>query len=206
MLALKKAQIEQTIHEEIARLRTVESRLRHINDDGEMKDFDVVVKSIPARSYFSLRETLANIYDSLSIIHEMSRLLPAQVKEKDLGHFTVVLHDESFDIENTNVEMGFLLNRPSQKQLKLPSGREMKVRELAAIPTAVTAVRLGAFINNHLTYGALGTWVESNGYHFDGPPREVFIVPPTPGREEDAVVEVQFPVRPQLEADLALIP
>ncbi len=93
MLALKKAQIEQNIHEEIARLRTVESRLRHITDDGEMKDFDVVVKSIPAQPYMSWRETLANVYEGLNICHEMYRLLPAHVKEKYLGQFTSVLHD-----------------------------------------------------------------------------------------------------------------
>ena len=124
-----------------------------------------------------------------------------------MGQFTVVLHDESFDIEDADVELGFQLNRSSKKRITLSSGREMKVGELPAIPTAVTAVRLGldSGINNHLPYGALGTWVESNGYRFDGPPREVLIVPPRPGREEEAVAEIQFPVTRQSEADLALI-
>ncbi|MCG8349964.1 MAG: GyrI-like domain-containing protein [Chloroflexales bacterium] len=122
-----------------------------------------------------------------------------------MGHFTAILHDDSFDIEDTDVELGFLLDQASEKRITLPSSREMKVRQLPATPTAVTAIRLGIYINNHLTYGAIGAWIESNGYCFAGPPREVFIVLPSPGREDEAVVEVQFPVVKQSEAKLALI-
>lgn len=70
----------------------------------------------------------------------------------------------------------------------------MQVRELEAVKTAVTAIRLGVYENSHISYAALGSWVEDNGYRFSGAPREVFIVLPIPGREDEAIVEIQFPV------------
>ena len=70
----------------------------------------------------------------------------------------------------------------------------MKVRELPAVSTAVTAMRFGGPENGHLSYSAIGTWAENHQYRLTGPGREVFIVPPEPGHKGEMVVEVQFPV------------
>ena len=75
MLALKKAQIEQTLQEEAARLRTIEARLRQIEHDGEFRQDDVVVKSIPAQNYFKMRRVLPNFYDICPLVREVSTRL-----------------------------------------------------------------------------------------------------------------------------------
>src|SRR4026207_1473597 len=46
MLALKKAQVEQTVQEEMARLRQIEARLQLI-DTSDTPTFDIVLKSVP---------------------------------------------------------------------------------------------------------------------------------------------------------------
>ena len=44
-------------------------------------------------------------------------------------------------------------------------------------------------------FGALGLWMEANGYAIAGPSREVFLeLPFSRPDQEDSVVEIQFPV------------
>ncbi len=194
MFTLKRAQVEQQVQEEIARLRTIESRLRHIDAEGDMQEMDVVVKSIPAQRFLSLRKTCADVFDALPLVAEMHRLLPEKVGAKAIGHMIVIMHGDSFAVENVDVEIGFPYLRQEEITVPLTSGATMAVRELEPMETAATSMRLGVFENGCLSYGAIGTWVEANGYQFNGPAREVFLQPPLPGRDDETVVEIQFPV------------
>ena len=44
------------------------------------------------------------------------------------------------------------------------------------------------------SYGAVGLWVEENGYRITGPVREVLIRPPRTNDLNEMVTELQFPV------------
>ena len=71
----------------------------------------------------------------------------------------------------------------------------MAMTELPAVETLATVVRRGPKYRGHLAFGALGIWMEANGFQIAGPSREVFLqLPNDPSGGEDAVVEVQFPV------------
>jgi DNA-binding transcriptional MerR regulator len=61
MLALRKAQIEQSVQEEMARLRVVEARLEQIDEHGQVQEPDVVLKSVPEQQFLSLREVLPDM-------------------------------------------------------------------------------------------------------------------------------------------------
>ncbi|MBI1878797.1 MAG: MerR family transcriptional regulator [Chloroflexi bacterium] len=121
MLTLKKAQIEQTLHEEVVRLRHIEARLQQI-DATHQPAFDIVIKNVSAQQYLSVREVLPN------------------------------------------------------------------------------PVRVGGFENNCQSYGAIGLWVEDNGYRIAGPGREVLIQPPRTDNLDEMVTEIQFPVEPAGDA------
>ncbi len=47
-------QIEQTLHDELERVRSIEARLGQIEEQGEIFD-NVVLKAIPARTFLSMR-------------------------------------------------------------------------------------------------------------------------------------------------------
>lgn len=196
MLALKKAQIEQTIETESTRLRAVESRLQQLERKGEFKNDDVVLKSLPAQPFLSLRRNFNNLEETLLIISEMNLAVSKQVKVKYLGRFAAVIHSELYEDSNWDLEFGFLLNQDLDITLSLSNGSLMSVKELPPVKTAATAVRLGGPENGHLSYSAIGTWAETNQYKLVGRGREVFIVPPKPGYESEMVVEIQFPVEP----------
>ena len=194
MLTLKKAQIEQTIQTEAARLRAVETRLEQLDRQGQLKDEDVVLKSLPSRPFLAQRHRCKGLADGLVVISEMSRIVPRYVKPKSLGRFMAVVHSELYEENDWDLEFGFVLNHELDVTVPLSKGTSMTVRELPSVDKALTAVRFGGPEKGIHAYSAIGTWAEINQYKLIGPGREVFIVPPKPGHESEMVVEIQFPV------------
>ncbi|MEM1309272.1 MAG: MerR family transcriptional regulator [Cyanobacteria bacterium P01_H01_bin.153] len=195
MLSLRKAQIEQTLQLEAARLRFVESRLQQLEREGDFQDDDVVLKSLPAHSFLSLRHHFQDLEQTFAVINQMNVAVTKQVGAKSLKQFAAVVHGELYEERNWDLEFGFYLNQSIDLTVPLPNGMVMSVRELELVEMAVTAVRYGGPENGHLSYSAIGTWAEKHQYELVGPGREVFIVPPKPGHEDEMVVEIQFPVK-----------
>lgn len=193
MLSLKKAQVEQSLHEEAIRLRTIEARLQQI-EAPDQAAFDVVLKSVPAQSYLSLREVLPNANAALAIMQELLTELPAQVNSNALGYFTTVIHSETLESDRLDIELGAVLTGKAKQTVTLSSNRELNLHSLPAAPMMASVMRLGGFENSCLSYGAIGLWVEDNGYYIVGPGREVLIQPPRSDHLDEMVTEIQFPV------------
>jgi DNA-binding transcriptional MerR regulator len=193
MLKLKKAQVEQTVQEEMARLRQIEARLQLI-DTADAPTFDIVLKSVPSQQYLSVREILPSPEAALGIMSELVRLLPAQLAEGALGHFTTVVHSETLETDRLDIELGAILTTAKMRPITLPGDRLLKVNTLPAIERMATVMRVGGFENNCRSYGTIGQWVAENGYTIAGPGREVLIKPPRIGHIDEMVTEIQFPV------------
>lgn len=194
MLMLKKAEIEQSLHEEGARLRHIESRLQQIEEQGSLADYDVVIKSAPARPFLSVRATFPQLADAIAVVQEVARIVPAQLAQPAHEPMIVVAHSD-FEEENLDLEIGFSLTHEIKKRIALSGRLEMALHELPAVAAVATLARTGPAYQSHLATGALGIWVEANGYRIAGPCREVFLEVPfqQPG-QENAVVEIQFPI------------
>jgi effector-binding domain-containing protein len=81
-------------------------------------------------------------------------------------------------------------------EVRIADGGIMHSGELPAVAAMATIVRSGPGYASHAAFGAIGGWMEPNGYAVDGPCREVFLEPVTgPQALADALVEIQFPVR-----------
>jgi DNA-binding transcriptional MerR regulator len=195
MLTLRKSQIEQTVNEEKARLRHIEARLQQI-DASDQSAFDIVLKSVPDQRYLSVREILPGANEALSIMREMVQALPSRISEHVLGHFTTVVHSETLESDRLDIELGAIISGTDDVAVTLPSDRLMKMHTLPAVTSMATVVRVGGFDQNCKSYGAIGVWVEENGYSINGPGREVLIQPPRTDRIEDMITEIQFPVAP----------
>src|SRR5262245_15393079 len=57
MLAMKRAQVEQSLRAEETRLRHIESRIAQIDRQGRIEGYDVVTKSVAATPFLSLRRS-----------------------------------------------------------------------------------------------------------------------------------------------------
>jgi DNA-binding transcriptional MerR regulator len=193
MLTLKKAQVEQSVNAELARLRYLEARLQQINPLSQSA-FDIVLKNVPAQRYLSLREVLPDADAALGIMREMIQTLPAQIGKETLGYFTTVVHSETLESDRLDIELGAVFSGADDASIRLPSERLLKVHTLPAVATMAAVVRVGGFEQSCQSYGAIGLWVEENGYRISGPGREVLIKPPGPEHLDEMVTEIQFPV------------
>lgn len=193
MLMLKKAELERTLSEEAARLRHIESRLLQIDEQGGLKDYDIIVKSVAAQPYLSMRRTFADMTEVVSALRDIVGAVRRRVSHNLRGDLTVIAYSD-FDDENLDIEIGFVLKDEPARAIKMP-GIELTMNELPAVATLATLVRAGPTHQSHIAFGALGLWMEANEYRIDGPSREVFLELPfqRPG-QEDSVMEIQFPV------------
>ena len=196
MLTMKKAHIEQLVQEELARIQNIEDRIRQIDSEGGLSDFEVTIRSIPEHQILSARETVPTLPDGLKMLHEINHLLPMRAGRELLGSLAVIIHSDSWSVEEIDVEVGFYVEHPIMDAMQLANGKELTLRTLPAVDMMASVVRVGLFANNLGCYGSLANWIEGNDYQIAGIGREVFIEPFKPGHENEAVVEVQLPVQP----------
>lgn len=190
MLALKKAELEQSLADEAARLRHVESRLAQIEQQGSLGDYDVILKSAPATLFLSLRATYPTFDDVVAAIGEIVQAVRVQVASQAREHIVVVAHSD-FEDQDLDLEIGVTLTRQVNRPVRLGARGELSMTELPAAAEVATIVRSGPLYQSHLAFGKLGVWMEANGYRIAGPCREVFLDMTV---REDPTMEIQFPV------------
>lgn len=195
MLKLKKAQIEQSISEEMQKVRSIEERLWEIETEGVLRDDNVVLKSIPEQDFLSIRQIVPTTKDGFQMMYQIHNLLPHVSDNQLIGQFGLIFHSDGFSTKNVDVEMGFLLEQPFLDTFTLLDGRKLTIRKIPSVPKMATLARVGIFNDSVGHYGALGTWIEAHSYEINGNNREVFIKPFIPNKESEAVLEIQIPVR-----------
>jgi DNA-binding transcriptional MerR regulator len=191
MLTIKKAQIEQTVRDEIARLQNVELRLAQIEQEGEMWQHDVVLKTIPSQPYLSLRAQGKSEDEWMRLFNRVRYALPTGESEKLYGYMAFVLHSDIVEEDDIDLELGYLLNHRSHAPVPLADGQTMTVRELPGADTMATIVHKG-WGTGVIGYNALGAWIEANHFQIVGPGREIMLQ--IGDQVEQFIIEIQFPV------------
>ena len=193
MLTLRKAQIEQTLRDELERVRSIEARLSQLEEQGDLFD-DVVLKAMPARTILSLRQVVASKEEGLALMAELHRSLPRLAGRSNLGQFALHFPSDSFQEENVEVEMGFLLSGDVQETVAFSNGQVMIRHLLPEVEMMATTICVG--VSSHArAYGRLGTWMELHHFQLAGPGWQVFIEPFQPAKLDQAVIEIQLPVK-----------
>lgn len=195
MLAMKRAQVEQSLRAEETRLRHIESRIAEIDRQGRIEGFDVMVKSVAAVPFLSVRRSFEGMDEVVPMVRTIAEEGARQIRPALRDKLMVVARND-IDDETLDLEIGFSLTRPSNANLRVSGNCLLLASELPAVPTMATIVRPGTNAVSHSSFAAIGTWIEANQYEIAGPCREVFLEPITePPGFERALVEIQFPVR-----------
>ena len=195
MLTLRKAQIEQSVHEELDRLRIVESRLHQLDTHGQIHDPDVVLKSVPTQHFLALRDVLSDMGAVRRFVRRVATDVPAMLGSHSLDHIAVVIHSPIYDPAALDVEIGYLLAGTNPMSLRLTEDQTLTLRALPAVDTMATLVHVGQVDASHQGYGMLGTWIERNEWQIIGAGREILMQLPQPDNGDQAVMEIQLPVR-----------
>jgi DNA-binding transcriptional MerR regulator len=200
MLLMQKSQLEQSLMQDLQRFRRIELLLQHPTEQAP----DVVLKSVPAQRFLSMRTHISSLQTGWELILYMVRTLAQFAETRSINHFIAITHAETLTDDDIDVEFGFVLEENIDSPITISEDYDLTLNELPAVPTMATLVHLGGPATTNLAYGALGMWLEANNYGFTGPQREVFIEFPFPANDEDIVIEIQFPVKPMHNHDLLL--
>lgn len=195
MLTMKRAQVEQTLRAEEARLRHIESRIAQIDRQGSIGDYDVVMKSVAPVPFLSVRASCADMDEAVSTVATVAVEGTQQIRLPLRDKLTVVAHNDRDD-DKLDLEIGFSLTRASNATVRIAGNLVLRPTELPAVEAMATLIRTGTNVESHTSFGAIGQWIEANDYEIAGPCREVFLEPVTgPPGFAGALVEIQFPVR-----------
>ena len=194
MLTFRKAQIEQSLQEEMERLRIVEVRLQQIDTHGQMQEPDVILKAVPAAPFLSLRDVLPGMDAIERLVRRIATAVPARVGRPNLGHLAVIIHSPLYDPAALDVEVGYLLLGKGPQSLNLSEEEVLTLRTLPAVETMATLAHVGRVSDSHRSSGALAGWMERHGWQMSGTGRELLIQLPQSQEQDEAVVEIQLPV------------
>ena len=189
MLTLQRNEVAKRISEEQERLNRIEARLRQIELEDKMPNYDVLVKTVPAMLVAARRVTIPTndqvpqyLGPAFTEAYEHIRKQVA----KDTGPCFTLWHSPADVYENEDAEAAVPIDRPL-KETDL-----VKVYELP--PTQVASVvHQGNFEDFTQGHAALLEWIHANGYIIVGPYREIYIQH-NQGTSSNSTTEIQFPV------------
>ena len=171
------------------RLRLLDTALERLRKDEPMK-YDVTVKTIPEHQVAFVRRIIPNYEregDLWGIL--MQETAGMRIQAGDPCLCTATFHDREYRDSNVDVEV--------QKSVKgtYPDTEHVKFRTVTAAQVA-SAVCKGSYDQMGEVNAAVASWVEANGYAFDGPMFNIYHVSPHETDDpNEFVTEVCYPVR-----------
>jgi DNA-binding transcriptional MerR regulator len=190
MLRLKEAEMKERVDEEYYRLERVRARLRQMDKEQIMPNYEVVLKKLEPQKVAGLRGKIPSYPEQGPLWRELGTFMSAH-KIASSGACLTVYHSEEPDIDAEVCE-------PVAREF--PDGERAKFRVLPGVEQAACILHHGPFASIGDAYGFLAKWMESNGYECVGPVREVYLREAKDEGERvsqtdpDTVTEIQFPV------------
>ena len=188
MLTLQRSEVEKRLADEQERLSRIEARLRQIEMENKMPNYDIVIKKAPAMLVATCRVTIpTNDQVPAYLGPAYSKVYDYLYKQgaKD-GLCLALWHSPANMYENEDAEAAVQIDRP------LAGTDQVKVYELP--PTQVASVvHQGNFEDFTQGHAALLEWIDANGYKIVGPYREIYIKHDK-RHLKDTTTEIQFPV------------
>lgn len=183
MLRLRRAELQQHLADEQARLARVEARLRQLEQEDTMAAYDVVIKEVPAQLVAGVRQTVAN-YAAIGPLYDELYGYLGRHNAAD-GLCVAIYHDEGYKESDVDAEAVVYLSAA------VPATDRVKVYELPGGPVA-SVIHHGPYERLNEAYAALMQWIPVHGYKVINAPREIYLqMGQTP---EGHVTEIQFPV------------
>ena len=171
------------------RLRLLDTAIERLRKDEPMK-YDVTVKTIPERYVASVRQIIPCYEregDLWGIL--MRETTEMHIQDGDPCLCAATFHDREYQEANVDVEV--------QKTVRgrYPDTEHVKFKTVPAVQVA-SAVCKGSYDQMGEVNAAVASWVEANGYAFDGPAFFIYHVSPHETNDPNKfVTEVCCPVR-----------
>jgi DNA-binding transcriptional MerR regulator len=202
ILGMKQAELQQRVQDEQARLVRVEARLRLIEQEDSMSDYDVVLKRIEATTVASARKVAPTFGEA----HLFKREVHSALEQHGITPIAASLniyHHMGFLDRDMEIEVAAPVGAASSIDIALPSGERITSQVLPAVQIMACLTQQVTDDTITAAYNAMGMWIQSNGYRIAGPSREIC----QPLDQSDEVgaflIEIQFPVEPENRLETA---
>lgn len=189
MFVRKQAYIQQVIQTEQVRLTRIAARLRQIEQEESMPDYDVLLKQVEPLLVASRRERIptsseANSLDQQLLTYLQGLGVQGLEPKLVLWHSTHEWRNEQLEID---AEAAIPLARV------VPGNEQINIHYLPASLMAWT-VHIGNDLGLGRAYMSLHRWIEENNYQLIGPVRQIRLQPQATAQAGKLITEVQFPV------------
>ncbi len=189
MLMLARGEGEHRLKEEQDRMARIEARLRDIEMEDQVPEYDVALKTIPPMLVAACRIRIP----TNDMVPELLGTAYTQTYDHIRAHAGKALdpcmalwHTTADTYTDEDAEAVVPIQRA------LPESHRVKVYELAG-GTFASAVHHGDFAEFTQLHPALLRWIDGNGYRIVGPSREIYVQHDA-RRPGNSVTEVQYPV------------
>lgn len=188
MLRMKQVEIREKMQQEEDKLARVEARLNQIEQENEMSDYDVVIKTVDDMRIASVRDMIPSYPEQGHLWEELEGVL-AEKQVNPNGPCLTLYHADEPQIDTEVCEPVAEASLPGEDTRVVI--RDLPGAEVAAL------IHHGSYATLSTAYEALMKWIEENGYRSNGSPyREIYLQPADNAVQNDdnAVTELQFPV------------
>jgi predicted transcriptional regulator YdeE/DNA-binding transcriptional MerR regulator len=169
MMRAKRAELEQLVQTEHARLVRVESRLQQIEQEGALPRYEVVLKTVAPLRVIGIRERLREPCDVDRLFEELRAYLVAQRAVPEPTHpYLAIYYDTEYHEGRIDAEAAVPLTKA------LRGTARAGVHRLPGFECIACVVHQGERTGLPQAYEGLLAWVEANGYRAIGPNREVY--------------------------------
>lgn len=189
MLKLRRSEIRQAMQQQSDRLARVEARIKRMELEHKMSEYEVVIKKIEPLKVASVRGVVPTPPEQGGLWQTLERHLAAH-RIKPVAPCLSLYHDEDYKECDWDIEVCEPI------ATDLVETERVKVYELPEVDSMACVLHHGPFVTISQAYDAIMRWIGENGYQIIGPAREVYLRSAENGSQEDpdTITEIQFPV------------
>ncbi|MBN1438673.1 MAG: MerR family transcriptional regulator, partial [Anaerolineales bacterium] len=164
MLRLKETELAERVAEELQRLERVRTRLRQLDEEQTMPDYEVIVKKLEPLRVAGSRGKIPVYSEQFPLWRELGTHL-SEKKIQPTGACLTLYYSEEPEIDAEVCE-------PVARDY--PDTGKVKFHTLPAVNQAACVVHHGPFATIGGAYGFLSKWIEANGFECVDAVREVY--------------------------------
>ncbi|HEY9629113.1 MAG TPA: MerR family transcriptional regulator [Coleofasciculaceae cyanobacterium] len=203
MLTVRQAEIEQQLQEGMTKLARVEARLRQIEREGKLADYEVVLKRVEPQMIAATRQIVPTVSDILAYRGRMYADVYTWLKQHHVKAGEpemAIYHNAEYTEKDIDMEMAVAIDRTTLSPNLRTLNQQVSVYELPAVQTMASLTRYGKLSDIGQGLIELFTWMGENGYSADGAYREIHLF----GREFEPVKE-GWVCNPHLDFDAVVV-
>ena len=168
MLRLKQAEIKQSLAIEKLRLDRLETRLKQLQQEKNMSDYQVILKKIDPIRVISVREILSNYQEVGKLFEYLTNYLFSQgIKKYDCC--AAIWHDREYKENDVDGEAILSVEEP------ITGNDKIEVYNLPGYETMACVVHKGSYQTLNIAYQAILDWIERESYQILDSNREVYL-------------------------------